>query len=1088
LDLNVVRTLKIVSSVDGAQQTTANLKGIAAAQETVAKTSLSVEQAFNRLERSLNSTLRQQQDFEKVQRQINLAIAQNPALLERGNALLQQAAQKYGQAGIAAKAFAAATSGVNGQLIALSAGAGPVGVFLSALGPWGTAAAIGIGGLEKAFSAATDAAHKLAEKSQELRAFSQATGLSTDQVQALRSEASKFGVTAEEAQTAIQNFTARFNDLRLGTGELLTQIRRVNPALADQMQGITNAGDALTLFGQALLRVDNIFERNALVKAATGRGGISAAQFLAGLDVSKVTQSYVDAGKAIDENLIKKLAQLGIDIEKTSSAASKNIASIFAEPVLNLQLAYLKNLESMSRLAKDFTVSGQLALLLGVVAGNIGANPLGLLTTILSGSPAGESPADLARSRQNARQGISGIGDEFGGAGLSSGTKTIQAEIADQKALLAILGPAATETEKLALKQKELALAAKDAGVSTEVLTRAQAGLNQEFSLARQADAVAALGNAATVTEQYKLKVAQLTDSLERGRISQETFNRAVGGVNQDEAIRAQRDMIAALGDAATDTEIYKARVAELQQQLDRGAISQDTFNRAVRNLDPDIRRATQSIEGFANTFVQGMIQGRNAAQSAQSAMQSLASTLASSAIQEALRPGGNLATAGRAAGAAALSGVAASTTSPLTGALAGAGAGALAGSAFGPLGTAAGAVIGGIGGFLSGQSNRSAAAAAEAQNAAQAAAQAAARLDAEAGRRSDLRLQGDIAGVDTSTLGGSLQAFDFQASDARAKEVAAGGAAINELERVLSAQRLKIIEDFAEKARQREQSYQDRLFAATNDVSTLAGQLAAFDRKAEQERVAEIKAGGEAIATLEQAQAAERFNIQKDYNDQLLAEQKRVFDEQKKTILEFLASLKFGSLSTLSPQQQFAAAQSAFNAELAAGISNAANITKAAQTLLEQGRAFLGPSIQFGALSSQVTSSLTALTGAQAGGIVGRYAPGGVVGNGLWGVDSVRASYAGGGDIMLAGGEGIITAAATRALGGAPAINALNRGSANDNVVAAIGRMERTLAGMLARLAQLEADGHATSARETRGLRTDIRQVSGEQKIRSAA
>jgi hypothetical protein len=55
---------------------------------------------------------------------------------------------------------------------------------------------------------------------------------------------------------------------------------------------------------------------------------------------------------------------------------------------------------------------------------------------------------------------------------------------------------------------------------------------------------------------------------------------------------------------------------------------------------------------------------------------------------------------------------------------------------------------------------------------------------------------------------------------------------------------------------------------------------------------------------------------------------------------------------------------------------------------------------------------------GAATGGIIGRYAPGGIVGNGIWNRDSVLARYAGGGDIMLAGGEGVINAAATSMIG----------------------------------------------------------------------
>lgn len=51
-------------------------------------------------------------------------------------------------------------------------------------------------------------------------------------------------------------------------------------------------------------------------------------------------------------------------------------------------------------------------------------------------------------------------------------------------------------------------------------------------------------------------------------------------------------------------------------------------------------------------------------------------------------------------------------------------------------------------------------------------------------------------------------------------------------------------------------------------------------------------------------------------------------------------------------------------------------------------------------------------------GGIVGAFQSGGVVGNGLWDQDSVLAQYASGGYIALAGGEGVLNARATQAIG----------------------------------------------------------------------
>lgn len=62
--------------------------------------------------------------------------------------------------------------------------------------------------------------------------------------------------------------------------------------------------------------------------------------------------------------------------------------------------------------------------------------------------------------------------------------------------------------------------------------------------------------------------------------------------------------------------------------------------------------------------------------------------------------------------------------------------------------------------------------------------------------------------------------------------------------------------------------SYQDRLFSAVTDASTLKGALAAFQRTAQQEIESELAQGGQAINALVAAQEAERFNIIKEFSD----------------------------------------------------------------------------------------------------------------------------------------------------------------------------------------------------------------------------
>lgn len=167
--------------------------------------------------------------------------------------------------------------------------------------------------------------------------------------------------------------------------------------------------------------------------------------------------------------------------------------------------------------------------------------------------------------------------------------------------------------------------------------------------------------------------------------------------------------------------------------------------------------------------------------------------------------------------------------------------------------------------------------------------------------------------------------------------------------------------------------AYQDRLFNALNDTSTLEGQLAAYDRQALRDREAEFKAGNEAIVDLEAAQMAERFNIIRDFNQKALDDQKRAVEEARsywerfsRKIKEYLDGLRAGSGSPLSPEARLAAAQSQYNAEraLAQGGNRDAldSITKYADDFLNAARDFYGSSVGFQDVFTQIQNQLGAL------------------------------------------------------------------------------------------------------------------------------
>lgn len=110
--------------------------------------------------------------------------------------------------------------------------------------------------------------------------------------------------------------------------------------------------------------------------------------------------------------------------------------------------------------------------------------------------------------------------------------------------------------------------------------------------------------------------------------------------------------------------------------------------------------------------------------------------------------------------------------------------------------------------------------------------------------------------------------------------------------------------------------------------------------------------------------------------------------------------------------------------------------------------------------IASAIPTSLIdfyARQGLQNGGIVGSFANGGVIGNGTYGVDSVVARYAGGGNIALAGGEYVMPANQTRA--NLPMLEAMRsgRGAANNDNGAVVAEL-RAVRAELAALRQTTA------------------------------
>jgi hypothetical protein len=112
----------IQSETRGVQQTTNEVQGLSkamdgvtVASQNVEKSTGSVDTKFASLERRFSTTAGQAAQLEKIQRTVNQAVAQNPELQSRANAVLEVATARFGAVATAEKALAEAHSSLSGQ-------------------------------------------------------------------------------------------------------------------------------------------------------------------------------------------------------------------------------------------------------------------------------------------------------------------------------------------------------------------------------------------------------------------------------------------------------------------------------------------------------------------------------------------------------------------------------------------------------------------------------------------------------------------------------------------------------------------------------------------------------------------------------------------------------------------------------------------------------------------------------------------------------------------------------------------------------------------------------------------------------------
>lgn len=206
--------------------------------------------------------------------------------------------------------------------------------------------------------------------------------------------------------------------------------------------------------------------------------------------------------------------------------------------------------------------------------------------------------------------------------GLTS-TQAAQRELAQQSAhAQAVISALKTPTERYNEQLAQLKGHLAAGRISQEQYARAlgmirgelpdvraqQAALNQKIQEAQRITA-----STRTPTEKYASELANLDTLLSEGRISQDTYNRAVSQLRNTlpEVQKAQQKANAEVQEAArltdslrTPYEQHREKLAQLNTHLASGRISQETYNRGLRNLRNEIP-AVQATQARLNHDMQ---------------------------------------------------------------------------------------------------------------------------------------------------------------------------------------------------------------------------------------------------------------------------------------------------------------------------------------------------------------------------------------------------------------------------------------------------------------------------------------------------
>jgi hypothetical protein len=646
MDVEEIATITVRGTSEGLDEVKAGLDGVTKSQadlanqstvtatvtETTAKKHLDASAAYDKLHNSLDATAAATAAYAQRQSLITAALNQGHISQSQASSDLDLLAQRYPKASQAAGSFNTLLDAGRGALLGYAAGIGPVGAVLGSFGPWGVAAAAGIGLVSSAFTYLDDHASSFGQQSFGLKQFADVTGLTTSQVRGLSDAGSELGLTGDQVSVSIERLTGQLDAARKGSGPLFSSISQVNGGLAVQIASTHSSSDALNLLATAYNSTADATTKAAIANAAFGRGGAAKGPLLGAIgDAGGVDAFSAATQKAtgITDDLTKKTADLTAQIASLKKINDDTMAAIYAAPVLQRQLEFeqqqnkiIQGLAQTVRTNPGASFDGATGTEFG--DGTFIQNAINAQQPAAPAAPAG-LPGGFAANYDAAKQAIKAVNDASQQlTGTSDALATAQAKVnqaAESLALVQSTGAASTD----ALKSSQLSY-----GNSLELLA------------AVEKQHIAALSGAATGEEIRKQKVDEVAAAFEQGKTSAADYERALSG-NTGNVLGALQDQLAVIQATSAAEQARAQAVATTNALVRQGYDATDATSiadqqrvNAQANIDKSIASQVTSLQQQQQLLASGNDPAVAAAQAYSNAMAKGASSTEAAALAAA--------------------------------------------------------------------------------------------------------------------------------------------------------------------------------------------------------------------------------------------------------------------------------------------------------------------------------------------------------------------------------------------------------------------------------------------------------------------